>query len=242
MDRAAVVLAVGIVTARLVWSGGFGWFVQQHMRTPLLMAAVVLLVLGAREAVVALRGGPEPRDPTAHDSPSVGWMLVLPIVVLLSVAPTGLGASAADRVTAYTPQETSAAFTELDASQGPVPLPVSDFLNRAIWDEERSLEGVTVRLEGLVVHDEELDGAFQLTRFLVSCCAADGIPMQVVVHDRGPLLAEDTWVVADVVWRSPPVTTEPLEPGALAVVEADAVSITPVENPPNDPYEAPSGW
>ena len=236
--RAALMLSVGAVMARLVWTGGFGWFVQQRMRLPLLAAAVVLLVFGLYEAIGATRD--EKRDPESlrrFAGPRVGWLLILPVLVLISVAPTGLGAEAADRVEAYTPTESTREFPPLNPSaDGVVEMRVFDFLDRAVWDPERSLEGETVRLEGLVVNDPTVPDGFKLTRFMVSCCAADGIPLQVDLRDTGPPLDDGTWVIADVVWR-PPGTAYP-ETGVI-IVEANAVSIEVVPDPPSDPYESP---
>ncbi|MGF1599171.1 MAG: TIGR03943 family protein [Acidimicrobiales bacterium] len=231
-------LSVGAIMARLLWSGGFGWFVQQRMRLPLVAAAVVLLVFGAYEAIAGTRD--EQRDPESVRRPAgpvVGWLLIAPLLVLISVAPTGLGAAAAGRVDAYTPTERSTGFAPLDPLAGPVQLRVFDFLERALWDESRSLEGVPVRLEGLVVNDPEISDGFKLTRFMVSCCAADGIPLQVVVHDPGPGLPDDTWVIAEVVWRPP--ATPYQDTSTHWIVEADAVSVTVVPDAPTDPYESP---
>jgi uncharacterized repeat protein (TIGR03943 family) len=238
LGRAAMMLALGAIMVRLLWSGGFGWFVQQRMRLPLTAATMVLLVFGTFETIAGLNE--ERRDPASARRPAgpvVGWLLILPIVVLISIAPTGLGASAADRVDAYTPTESAVSFTELDPSAGPVELRVSDFLDRALWDDARSLEGVTVRLEGLVVNAPEITDGFKLTRFLVSCCAADGIPLQVTVHDPGLALPDDSWVVVDVIWRPPTVPYREME--GSWTVEADAVSLTVMPEVPNDPYESP---
>ena len=40
---------VGAVAVRLVTSGGFGWFLQQRMRLPLLIGGIVALLLGLIE-------------------------------------------------------------------------------------------------------------------------------------------------------------------------------------------------
>lgn len=238
VGRAGLMLAVGAIMARLIWSGGFGWFVQQRMRLPLIAATVVLLVFGLYEAFAASRAAEDdPASATRSVGPAVGWLLVLPLLVLLSVAPTGLGAAAADRVDAYTPTEKADQYAPLDTSDGPVEMRIFDFLDRAIWDESGSLEGTTVRLEGLVVNDPEVPDGFKLTRFMVSCCAADGIPLQVIVHETGAPLADDTWVVADVVWRPPSLPYQDQE--FPWNVEADIVSLTVVPNAPNDPYESP---
>ena len=239
VGRAAVLLFLGGVVGRLLWSGGFGRFVQQRMRWPLIIATVVLLVFGVYELIDGIRE--EERNPDAvkqSRGPRVGWLMVLPLLVLVSVAPKALGAAAADRVDAYVPAEATAdTFPDLDTSNGPAPLSVYEFLDRAVWDEEESLEGVPIRLEGLVVNDASKGDGFLLTRFLVSCCAADGVPMQVMVRGASRPYPDDTWVIAEVVWNKPDVPYR--ETDTEWVIEADAISVTEVPNAPNDPYESP---
>lgn len=235
-----VMFFLGLMLGRLLWSGGFGWFVQQRMQLPLAAASLALVALGAVEMVAAWRmSDAEPDKADRAYGPKVGWLLVLPLLVLVSVAPTGLGAAAANRVDSYTPTESDVLFPPLDASAGPVEMRVYDFLNRALWDESSSLEGVPVRLEGLVVNDPDLPDGFKLTRFLVSCCAADGIPLQVNVRGVEGSFPNDTWVVAEVQWRPPEVPYHSDE-GLASLIEADAISITVVpEGAGNDPYESP---
>ena len=109
--RATVMLFSGVVVGRLIQSGGFGWFVQQRMKVPLLIAAVALIGFGAIEILHSWR-----EESTAPESvgqargPLVGWMLVLPLIVLIAVAPTALGAAAADRVQAFTPTDVGVDF------------------------------------------------------------------------------------------------------------------------------------
>ena len=143
--------------------------------------------------------------------------------------------SAATRVEAFTPTQTTEQFDPIPDTGAPVEMRVLEFLDRATWDPDRSLEGRTIRLEGLVVNDTDVPDGFLLTRFMVSCCAADGIPLQVAVRNTGPSLADDTWVVADVEWLPS------AEFGDNEVrVEASAVSIRPVlDGVPKDPYESP---
>lgn len=229
----------GAMLARLIVSGGFGWFVQQRMRWPLILAAAALMLFGVVEVIVSWREESDtPDTATRSRGPLVGWLLALPLLVLVSVSPTALGAAAADRVDAYTPTEAENPFEPIDASDGPVEMRVLDFLDRAMWDEARSLEDVTVRLEGLVVNDEDHTAGFTLTRFLVSCCAADGIPLQVDLHDVGRSFEDDTWVIADVRWIPPdiPYTDMPSNERRIA---AEVVSLTEVPDARKDPYESP---
>ena len=225
------------MTLRLVINGEFGWFVQQHMRYPLLAAAIVLFIFGLYEVYEAT-GQEEDESGSARIwvAPRVGWLLIVPFLVLLSVAPTALGAAAADRVDPVIPTETDEVFESIQSASGPVEMSVSEFLNRAIWDESGTLDGVLVRLEGLVVNDEAVPNGFKLTRFTVSCCAADGLPIQVTLRGAPPF-EDDTWVVADVVWRVPDQPYQETEGGCI--VEADIVDIRVVTDAPKDAYESP---
>ena len=47
--RAVMMLFLGALLSRLIISGGFGWFVQQRMRIPLILAAVALILFGLIE-------------------------------------------------------------------------------------------------------------------------------------------------------------------------------------------------
>jgi uncharacterized repeat protein (TIGR03943 family) len=239
MARATLMLCVGGVTVRLVLSGGFGVFVQQRMRWPLLVAGVMLVALGAVELVVANRE--ERLDPSTRRrvaGPKVGWLLAAPILVLVAVAPTALGANAADRVGRFDPQEQSSPYPPLPDSDGPLAMDVYDFLSRALWDGSGSLVDREVTLEGIVVQDPAVPDGFLLTRFMVSCCAADALPLQVAVSDTAGLvdgpLADDTWVVVIGTWIEPDGERDP-----DALVELDPTSITVAPNAPDAPYESP---
>lgn len=240
IGRAGVLVTLGISVARLVWSGQFGWFVQQRMRWPLVMAAAVLLVLGVIEVTVA--GRQERRDPASARraaGPLVGWLLGLPLLVVVAVAPTSLGAAAAARAAGYVPADPGSGFQPMPHQDGPVPLTLYEFLNRAVADDQRSLDGVEVELTGIVVHDPALPAGadFALTRFLVSCCAADAIPLQVAVRGADEAYPDDTWVRVRAVWR--PSATPYAELVRPWWVEADAVSVEIVADPPASPYESP---
>ena len=239
VGRAAVMIALGLVMSRLLWTGSFGWFIQQRMAIPLALATAALLAMGAYEGWYGTKEEQEDEAAiTRSRAPKVGWMMVLPLVVLVSVAPTGLGAAAADRVDAFKPAENTSRFEPIDTSNGVPELRVLDFVDRAIWDDSGELSGTTVRLEGLVVNDETVADGFLLTRFLVSCCAADGVPIQVAVRGVDQQYADDTWVIVDVVLREPDIPYRDIEDD-LWNVEADLVSLEVDPTPPTDSYESP---
>lgn len=248
LGRATLLLCLGVVAGRLVITERFGSFVQQHMRIPLLLAAVVLVGLGIAE-VAALRHRTQ-EDPEGTASPpsaarlhragpAIGWLLGLPIAVLFAVAPSTLGAAAADRVAALTPAEPDDAFAPIPPSDAPTPIRLFDFVDRALWDEDRSLAGRPFALTGIVVNDPSAPDGFVLTRFFVSCCAADGLPIKIQVRDLERTYPDDTWVEVTGIWIEPPGGAYPTE--GVPVVELRAQGVTVLDAPPREPYESPWG-
>ena len=88
------------------------------------------------------------------------------------------------------------------------------------------------------MNDPDHTEGFTLTRFLVSCCAADGIPLQVDLHEVGQTFEDDTWVIADVRWLPPDVPYNEL-PEAERRIAAEVLDIQAVSGDRKDPYESP---
>lgn len=236
--RAVLMIFVGAVCTRLAWTGEFGVFLQQRMRWPLLIAGAIAVALGLVEAVRADRDEPAERWSVA---PRVGWLVIVPMLVLIAVAPTGLGASAVGRTDGYQATERNS-FPPLPAGSEPVAMTMLEFVDRAVWDSERSLAGRHVLLRGFVVADERVPDGFALTRFVVACCAADALPVQVAVHTGTGAppgtgsLDDDTWVDAVVVWRPP---SEPYDLTTSWIVEVDLIELDVLPEAPAAPYESP---
>ncbi|MCP3819999.1 TIGR03943 family protein [Streptomyces sp. A3M-1-3] len=137
--------------------------------------------------------------PHGHDhthGPRVAWLLLPPALALLFFAPPALGSYTAAR---DSPKivEKYARFEPLPA-QGPVPLSLSEFTARAQQDEEQSLKGRTVITEGFVTPGK--NGTWNLTRLLVSCCAADSQSLTIRMYGvRAP--DADTWVRVTGTWH-----------------------------------------
>ena len=239
VGRAAVMLTLGFTMTRLLWTGAFGWFIQQRMQIPLLIATIVLIMLGLYEAIMGTdEESKYPESRKRSTAPKIGWLMILPLLVIVSVQPVGLGAAAADRVENFTPVEPSDRFPELEVVDGQVEMRVLDFVDRAIWDDSNSLNDQTVRLEGLVVNDPAVPDGFLLTRFLVSCCAADGVPIQVALPNVGQAIPNDSWAVVDVQLIEPDVAYRD-NPADVWFVEAEVLSIEIAAEAPTDAYESP---
>jgi uncharacterized repeat protein (TIGR03943 family) len=240
--RATVIFLVGLTGLRLVWTGAYSNFVQQHMRVPLVVASIAVFLLGIFEVISAfLQAARDDRAHARHVAPSVGILLVAPLLVLTAVAPTALGSAAANRVKSVVPTDKNDGFPPLPAGvNNVVTLKHSEFLNRALWDESGSLKDRQVRLTGIVVPDPLVADGFMLTRFMVGCCAADGLPMKIALRNVTETYSPDTWVEAVVVWIPPDTADGKYDIRESSVtVEVTAVSTRELANPPSSPYESP---
>ncbi|HEV3014081.1 MAG TPA: TIGR03943 family protein, partial [Actinomycetota bacterium] len=189
-DRRTQAAMLALVGAMSLWLGltdAALAYVRGALRPPLVASGVVLLGL----ALVALRG----RDPGGyghdHGAPSSGWLLALPVLVLLLVAPPALGSFAAGRQAGSATAaggDSGGVFPSLpEPVGGAVPLPVSEFVTRALYDKDRTLAGARVRLLGFAAPGNGKGGGYLLTRFNLFCCAADGQAYQLEVRgDRAP--------------------------------------------------------
>jgi uncharacterized repeat protein (TIGR03943 family) len=257
-----LLFVVGAVILRLVLFGDFRDYVKPSQGPLLLAAAAVLLTFGLVGAIQHARHddpGPERRhtrlhthgpmrvDPElieqarqqeraqGHDhnrTPGVAWLLVVPMVLVLMVPPPALGAYAASRAGAPVPQPvTTRSYPPLPASPSPLPLEVHDYAERAAWDDGRTLTGHPVTLTGFVTPKTE--GGWYLTRFVITCCAADSRTYLVEVLGTG-----DTPVTNS--WQQVTGTYAPAEhdlPGGPTARIA-ATSVNPIDQP-QDPYELP---
>ena len=219
----------GVVLA--VWAAFFGWLwltgeVTRYLGPRTYWVVVfgcITLSLAAVGHLWGLRG--RPFSPTRADLTGAA-VLLLPLLAVLAIPNAQLGAQAASR------KASAGGFAA--AALVPLPEPGGEISFREIEYASESEEyaasagvvaGMEVELAGFVTHPDDGAGTFSLTRFYVSCCAADAIPYSVPISvtalaDR----PDDSWVRV----RGVLVDT-----GQGFVVDASAIE--PIE-PPQDPY------
>jgi uncharacterized repeat protein (TIGR03943 family) len=129
----------------------------------------------------------------AHHEPRVGWLLILPVLGLLLVAPPALGSYAAGQAgTILTAQNSGSDYPPLPAGD-PAPITLLDYASRAVFDSGKSLTGRNLLLTGFVTPGP--DGQPMLARIVLTCCAADGRPIKVGLTGGTPVsVPADTWV------------------------------------------------
>jgi uncharacterized repeat protein (TIGR03943 family) len=240
-NRGLLVVAVGIITLQIALTDAYLHFLRPSMRPYLLGAGTLFLVLGAVVAVVAWRTETnddhgDDADHEHHHASWVPWLLVLPVLVGV-LAPSALDAYATARATPY--NQRSFPLEDFDVQKylqtqtlaGGVPeLPLSDFIGAGLRrSNQKFLEAHDVRVLGFVAPPRNgAPGHFLLTRFRISCCAADATPMQIDVHTtRAEHIPEENhWVEA----------TVRLRPSRTGILQVDATALKPIAQP-SKPYD-----
>jgi uncharacterized repeat protein (TIGR03943 family) len=233
--RSVLLLALG-ATAVWLWHSGEALNYVRPSLAPLVLAAGVVLLalgllppLGLLGAAAGSAGGGGGHRHRAW----VGWLLLVPVLVVLVVQPAALGSYAASS-RSVVPGGGDGDFPPLSAPvRGAVPMPMAEFVTRAVRDPGQSLAGVRVRLIGFVAPAEGGDGGYRLTRFVVFCCAADAEALQAVVRGDPAPRARDQWLEVEGTWQPRPAAVDDPNPPP-PVLNADGVhSIAP----PRPPYE-----
>ncbi|MDX3230075.1 TIGR03943 family putative permease subunit [Streptomyces sp. ME19-01-6] len=216
-------------------------YVRPGLRPALIASGVVLIALGAAGA--ARDGFPFNRPRTngaqSHghhhghaDGPKVAWLLYVPALTILFLAPPALGSYTASRDDAETPK--APAFAPGDSLFPALPgkevveMSLNDFSSRAVWDTGGTLQGHTVRLTGFVTPGRH--GTWYVSRLIISCCAADAQVRKVRVHGASAPPPADAWVTVTGTWHpTGKVGTDDASPA----LDATAVRRVPT---PQDPY------
>jgi uncharacterized repeat protein (TIGR03943 family) len=228
-------LIAGVIVFRTVLVGGHVNYVRPGLGLPLLLGAAIMMLVGVASLWSRVAGGDEPAHEHVvghtHHGPGVGWLLLVPMLALITIPQIPLGSFAAGLGAGRSPVRAAIDFPPLpDSKDGTIDLPVSAFVSRALYAPE-TLEGKPVRLVGFVTPDSEAPSGWFLTRFSIGCCAADAFPLKVAVLNEVPRQA-DEWIEVVGVFK-PGASREAgnSAPPQLGVVEARSIP------QPDNPYE-----
>jgi uncharacterized repeat protein (TIGR03943 family) len=199
--QAVIMLLFGGAILKASLSDLYLRYVKEALQPFLIGAGVLLVAAAVLTLWYDLRGRSAP-DEHGHDhEPRVGWLLLLPVIGLLLVAPPALGSYAAGQAGSVLAASNSDSDYPALPPGDPVDVGLLDYASRAVFDGGRSLTGRTVRLTGFVTPGP--DGEPMLARMVLSCCAADGRPIKVGLDgDTRVTAAPDAWVQVVGVWTS----------------------------------------
>ncbi|MFG2303311.1 TIGR03943 family putative permease subunit [Actinacidiphila glaucinigra] len=245
--QAVVLLLTGVALLHAGLSDLYLRYVKAGLQPLLLAAGAVLVAAAAATAWYELRGsrrtgrGPgdgheDPHDgahETAgahpHHEPKVAWLLVLPVLALVLVAPPALGSYSAARTGTSVPRPFG--FPALPAGD-PLRMETGDYAGRAVYDRGRSLSGRQLTLTGFVSIGR--DGTPYLTRMVLNCCAADARPVKIGLTGQvPPVLRPDAWLEVTGTY-TPRRAKDPVNDGPVPFLEVSRAR--PVREPA-EPYE-----
>jgi uncharacterized repeat protein (TIGR03943 family) len=233
-----LLVVLGATVVWLWWSGQALNYVRPGLAPWLGVGGVVVLLLGLLPPLGLL--GQETAQADRHGGHHqhrgrVGWLLLVPVLVVVVVQPAALGSYAVPSHAAVPGGGGEGGFQPLAAPvRGAVPMSMAEFVTRAVRDPDQSLAGVRVRLVGFVAPSQGQEGGYRLTRFVIFCCAADAEALQTVVRGDATPRARDQWLEVEGTWRPRPPAAEddpsPPPPGL------QVATVRPVA-PARPPYE-----
>lgn len=233
--QALLLMALCLFLTDKVISGKLAWYINLRF-LPLTILGIILLAAMAQTIFQTRRNaGKNRHDDHDHSMPAGNLlMLLIPLAigVLIPARPLDSTAVSSRGVSLSAPLVAS-------DSEGRQLELAPDQRNILDWIRIFNYEGdLTPYLDqpahvlGFVYHDQRLpDGQFLLSRFIISCCAADGFAIGIPVQWDDPDLRENTWVQV----RGPVQVTE-LEGQRLPLILAESVVEVPA---PDQPYLVP---
>jgi uncharacterized repeat protein (TIGR03943 family) len=236
VNRQAQAAVMFLVGAALLHAGAtdlYLRYVKAGLRPLLLAAGAVLIVSALATAWYdwrrSRRRAPATATDHAHPEPRISWLLVLPLLALILIAPPALGSYSAMR--AGTALQQPYGYTKLPTGD-PIPLNLVDYAGRAVYDHGRSLDGHSVRVTGFVAVDTA--GTPYLVRMALNCCAADAQPVKIALTGRiPPVLQPDAWLQVTGTYTARQ-TRDPVNGGPIPFLEVTEAKPVPT---PADPYD-----
>jgi uncharacterized repeat protein (TIGR03943 family) len=241
-SQAAVLFLVGAMALYLGGSDAALAYVKAGLQ-PLLVASGVILMGLVVAAVLRYR-----REQDGHQphGPRVAWLLALPPLALVLIAPPALGAFAASRQPIQPPPTIQASPTRPTApgsdlfpplippSNGSaVTLTLAEFLARD-YEGPHTLVGVRIRLVGFVAPQPRGQAGYLLTRFSISCCAADATALRVAIRGDPVARPSDTWLEVEGRWQQRTSDDPDQRASDTAMLLAESVRVI---KQPSEPYE-----
>lgn len=186
----------------LAWCGMF-WFLMAADRTLLYLSTrtdwvvpvgAVILTIASAGRILSLREA-DPKPLTSGETWGAA-LVALPVVVVLAMPPASLGSYAASRRSSLVGGSFAASASDISTGELTLVEVGGALRSREAMRALAQRAGSEVSFIGFVTRDEgDPADEFTLTRFLISCCVADALSVEVRVVGAPPgAFEKDDWV------------------------------------------------
>lgn len=240
-------ISLGLFLISRLWNGTLSFYIHPRFNILTVLTSVGLVIVGivyARQHWQTILSGEHDHDAHAHHhhdhdhNHTLSWLgltiLALPIILGLLVKPRPLGANALENrevdlgniASAQAPEGSNLSIIPTAGERN-----ILDWLY--LFQRSTNLtefNGETAHVIGFVYRNDQFsEQEFMVSRFTVSCCAADATPIGLIVQwpDTPDLLA-DQWIEVEGTFQLD--TFDGLE---MPILIAKKVTIT---DPPAQPY------
>lgn len=221
-------------------NGQLTWYINARF-VPLTIFGMIFLAVLAQTVFAEIRrlrqrAMEEDHHEHEHSHPSTNiWFMLIPLLIglLIPAQPLDSSAFASKGFNTNSPlvsADSSARIVETESEERNI----LDWIKLYNFESEPSqFDGQTASVIGFVYFDESLgEGQFFVSRFVVSCCAADGFAIAMPVEWEGAsALEQDSWVLVKGV-----IQTVTLNDRAAPMIVAESVQPAPI---PSQPYLFP---
>jgi uncharacterized repeat protein (TIGR03943 family) len=193
-----MLIALSLFLAGKLISGKLTLYINLRF-IPLTMLAIALLAVMAQTIFTRSRRKDDHEEDEDHSHSSTGNLIILFIPVLIGLLfpsrPLDSSAVETKGVNVSAPLIANASVTEFEVAADQ--RNILDWMRIFGYEEDLSpYLNQNAKVIGFVYHDDRLpEDQFLVSRFVISCCAADGFAIGIPVQwDDSAALEENTWV------------------------------------------------
>ena len=191
--QSVMLIILGIFLAEKAISGKLAWYINLRF-LPLTVVGIVLLAFLAQAVFRHMRNNEVDHD---HVVPGGLLILIIPVLASIFLPARPLDSIAVDsKGISINAPLVSANSTEQQFEAAADQRNILDWIRIFNYESDlSSYAGQQANVIGFVYHDESLpENQFLVSRFVITCCAADSFALGIPVEWSGDMFKENDWV------------------------------------------------
>lgn len=194
-----VLFLLGAAILKTTFDGSFVRYVKPGLEPYLIASGIAIVALAGISMIADIRaGGPVSIGHDHTHSDRMPWLLMVPALLVLFVAPPALGPNSIVERQVQPPSSSQDLRAFDPIPDGPPPeMTFSEILQRNRLDSAGTLDERQIAIRGYAVR--RADGGLDLARIVIICCAADARTAR--INLTGPKALLVTEVGSDQWWR-----------------------------------------